>query len=764
WASLAGGGPGAAYAAPAPADRTGAPTCSLSASGDPADEWASCLGVSAGLDRTPSLGETATLTVTVRADTALPDTDIRIELPRQLAWARVPAGMETSRATAVEPERAGTISVARLTRSLAAGAEQTFTGEVRAVAAGPAQIEARASAVGVGRSYAGKDIVLLTVGEAGRASRAGLAAASGPAGVAPVPTTARADRPAGLTPRSVEPARPFAAQAPCDTRVTGNFSYADQTGAWHNAMNLTVEVWDDDAAGDQKLASGVTDANGNYNLCFDAQSEAAPETGTADVYVKFLSWNTLWRILRAGAPLSFQSGVSTDVTPGATIDMGSSTSNDATLQRGLHAFDVANTAWLWVPKPTNSCFDQKDTTCRSLVVNWAPDSTDGNYYSGATNDVHLDADAPNSPTTVLHEIGHALMDDIYQDDFPPITNCSPHYVDKASSAGCAWVEGWAEWFPATVLNDPFYRWPSGSFIDLENSTWGTANWNNGDTVEGRVAAALIDITDSTNEGTWDRYGEGFANLWYTSNHHVSDTLAQFWAHRAADGFDVADTGALAPLYQSTVDYQFRDPIPTATPLLRPTPMTTHNYQYQTTSGYWSVVGIRPSGGSDLELYDDRAQQTLLGTSAVASGVDFVGVDSKYRAAGDYYPRVKQTSGTGWYRIELAQGNVALPSGTSTIAMTSENVVAVRDVTLTAGQKITVKIAGSATQNPELYLIGSDPATASTWIRSRAQAVAVANTATTGAAETLTYTATKAGHFGLVVVNWAGSGTYTLTRS
>ena len=75
--------------------------------------------------------------------------------------------------------------------------------------------------------------------------------------------------------------------------------------------------------------------------------------------------------------------------------------------------------WLWIPKPTNLCIDQDDASCRQLKINWAPDSTDGTYYSLGGNDVHLAADDPNSQILVAHEIGHAVMDDVYNDASPP---------------------------------------------------------------------------------------------------------------------------------------------------------------------------------------------------------------------------------------------------------------------------------------------------------------------------------------------------------
>ena len=771
----------AAFAAAAPAsaaDDTGrqppahqlatGPACTLKASASKTsqDEWSSCLAVGVKVDRLPVVGQTATLSVTVTADAKLDPSEIRIELPDELAWEHAPAGLAVTQATAREPERAGALAVASTTRQLDPGQSTVFTGTVRAVRAGATQIRARATSGRGDRVHAGQDDLFLTIAGPGGQSRIGYAAPTGDAGTAAVPTTDRVARPAWLRPQRVPV--PSSVDAPCDSHATGNFSYTDQNGNWHNSMNLTVQVFDQDSlSGDDLLASGVTDVNGNFNLCFDGAAEGWPEGGTADVYVKFLSENALWKVQRGGDPLSFRTATTTDFVSGTTLSLGSRTADDPTLQRGLHAFDEANDAWLWIPKSVNSCWDQDDSSCRQLKINWAPDSTDGTYYSHGGNDVHLAADDPNGAITVVHEIGHAVMDDVYNDAMPPSPNCNPHNIDATSSAGCAWVEGWAEWFPCTVYNDPYYRWPSGASLNLELQVWGNG-WGEGDTTEGRVAGALIDITDSFNEVTWDRYSEGSANIWYTFMHHVNNTFAQYWSSRTANGFNVADSGALAGAYQNTIDYQFRDPLSDYSPLNRPRPVPSQNFSYSTSTIYWSVVALRPPSGTDYDfsLYDERAQTTFLGSSAFgASMVDFVAVDSNLRALGDYYPRAQLWSGYGNYQIELAQGSATLPVGSTTITMASTNVVAVRDTYLTAGVPVTLTVTpGVGTQNPELFLMGSDPANSSTWVRPRSSAVSLSTANGPGVAETLTYTPTRTGWFGVVVVNAAGSGNYTLTRA
>jgi hypothetical protein len=277
----------------------------------------------------------------------------------------------------------------------------------------------------------------------------------------------------------------------------------------------------------------------------------------------------------------------------------------------------------------------------------------------------------------------------------------------------------------------------------------------GDSTEGRIAGALIDISDADNEAPWDRYTEGTGNVWSTFTRHVSGTLAQFWAQRAADGFNTTDAGASADLFQNTVDYTFRDPLGNYLTLGRPTPVPSHAFSFNTTTSYWSVTAVRPPAGADydLTLFDDRALSQPLGASLSAgSSVDFVAVDTNRRPAGDYFPRVNRFSGTGAYQMELAQGSATLTTTPQSVTMGAQEVVAVRDVYLAAGQSVTLRVATSNPgQDPELLLMGSDQATAATWVRPRAAAAASSVLAGPGATEQIVYTAPTTGWYGLVLV-------------
>ena len=71
--------------------------------------------------------------------------------------------------------------------------------------------------------------------------------------------------------------------------------------------------------------------------------------------------------------------------------------------------------------------------------------------------------------------------------------------------GCAWSEGWAEFHPLLINGDGCYDFGLGpcddSHYDIEthNLFDSPDQFNFGEAVEGRVAGALYDLVDSSNE-------------------------------------------------------------------------------------------------------------------------------------------------------------------------------------------------------------------------------------------------------------------------
>lgn len=133
---------------------------------------------------------------------------------------------------------------------------------------------------------------------------------------------------------------------------------------------------------------------------------------------------------------------------------------------------------------------------------------------------------------------------LYGDNLPQTPS---HNINQTSDAVTAWVEGWADFFPLVVQNNPdLAGW------NLETPTWFTANWDSGDNVEGRVAGALWDIFDSQSEFS-DTFSDGFQHIWNVVSSQTDDTFREFWDAWCAKGYPKQP--ALMAIYQNTIDYR-----------------------------------------------------------------------------------------------------------------------------------------------------------------------------------------------------------------
>ena len=506
----------------------GNPGCDLVSSGSAPDrsEERGCLRVTSTLSGAPAVGKTATLDITVQAAIGLSGVDITTELPPNLRWVSAPTGLTRGSRVSKAPHTRGTLQTAHTRRAFAAGQTLRYRGVVEAIAQGPSEIAVRADSTSAGTVSSAADPVHLTVG-----------ATSSQFGI-PV------DRDVAAVPAPAVAAAPAA--APGDTCVSGSWTYTSKIGASQPGVAWKAEAFDTDASGgDDLLATGSVSSTGGYVLCFDNSTDE-DATGQ-DVYVRFSADAGNWRVQTPdGYVYSYSSAPVTNVATGSNTTR-SLTLGDSSQMRAAWAFDAVRKSWDFKP---GSCWDLSGP-CRPVVVLWTPDSVDGTYYAPWSDDVHLAAIDPDAPTTVIHEAAHSIMDDIYEDNYPPFPNCNPHGITGSSSTGCAYSEGFAEWFPASVLNDPFYRWPGGQELNLEDNTQ-MSGWDTGDTVEGRVAGALIDLTDANNEGA-DTITEPFVTNWTVIQNALPNTFAEYWTARGAAGLNVGSS-ALALLAQNTIQY------------------------------------------------------------------------------------------------------------------------------------------------------------------------------------------------------------------
>ncbi|NGY62535.1 hypothetical protein G7043_26790 [Lentzea sp. NEAU-D13] len=729
-----------------------------------------CVHAKAELDRAPSLGETARISFEVTSDVDLKGVRIDADVPGIARWSTVPDGMSARDVASSVPTDFEKVGRATTTTDLSAGQTVRFQGAVQAVATGTLLISVRAVAPVNPELNSDTFVAAATIGADGKSSYLGSRAETGatqqiPAGVASTratPWLAPAVAPAAQQrkPHSDDPPRAQAAPV-C---ATGSWNYRDHTGTFRTSANFVVEAWDDDNGPDDLLGVALTDGNGAFRLCFPNDDFS----GGADVYLKFVAQNGSWGVEFDDDPYNFRTATMNDVGDGRTLPFGAQQPTDPRYMRAVEAFDQINSASDWTP---SDCWDADDHDCRRVDFNWRWDyNPANNHYLPNSDEVHLRANAPDFRSIVVHELGHAVMDDVYNDNFPNANCPSPHFINGESGASCAWSEGFPDWYQAAVFNDHEYR-GDGFTVELENVTWGEPNWANGDGVEGRVAGALLDLADAHNEPHWDARTENpYTEIWQTFLRFRSSTFAEFWRQRGQAGFDVGP-GPLAALYQNTIDYGFREPLGDYQTRTRPAPLQNqpHRYRVDTSVAFWSVVAIRPPANADydLRLYDDPELRQLLAVSVAGQGeVDFIAIDTNQggRPAGDFYPEVTHVNGTGDYRIQFANGaNLLRPEEKFT--MGDDNVVVARDHCVEAGTKFTVTATpDNASQDAQLFVMSSDGSRPV--IASRAQAAASSTGHGPGEAEQVEFTAPGPALdcYSVVLVNKAGNGTYTLSVS
>jgi len=156
---------------------------------------------------------------------------------------------------------------------------------------------------------------------------------------------------------------------------------------------------------------------------------------------------------------------------------------------------------LWGALFRNKSNDYYDRGAWDFLVNEGPGYTppevnvtfpsNGTYYD-LNYRIHIGGESHTKALDVVqHEYGHFIMHMIYG-LYWPITHCpNPHSIDEFSHPNCAWTEGWANFFPLAVQNEPNFELGNGDDENLETKTWGTPNWDDGDGVEGRVAGLFL---------------------------------------------------------------------------------------------------------------------------------------------------------------------------------------------------------------------------------------------------------------------------------
>ncbi|OXZ00827.1 metalloprotease [Streptomyces sp. 2R] len=298
------------------------------------------------------------------------------------------------------------------------------------------------------------------------------------------------------------------------------------------------------------MSSGLTGAtDGRFSAC---------HTGTAaprDVRVRFFSSaGTLWRVVGAGTAkqgdpnwkneTQYTFTTATRNTPAAATDLGTVKVPRA-MQQAWKITDTLNQLYSKRGSGSLCRTAHQSSACDPLTVAWRQDGSSGGYWDhpsfpGDTSDgtdwVVLKADDPDSKHLILHEAGHWFQWQLHNKQWPPVRDCNGHSLDKGASAACGWTEGFANAVAAYALGDSRYTFSTGDSYDLLDQRV-VGGWGKGDWVEGRVAAALLELwgPNGPDGGNWNRTLK-------LMNTYVSGDFKQYFTqHRPLAG--LSTTGA-----------------------------------------------------------------------------------------------------------------------------------------------------------------------------------------------------------------------------
>ncbi len=227
---------------------------------------------------------------------------------------------------------------------------------------------------------------------------------------------------------------------------------------------------------------------------------------------------------------------------------------------------------------------------------------------------------------------------------------------------------------------------------------------------------------------------------------------------SADATDVQSVGAHAKII----------PLKDGKSLVRDAPGSKGDrFSYTTTTTAWSVLAVDPEDYLDttLQLWDDKAQSNLLGTSDYSHGtLEFIAVDSGHRALDWYHPRVSSPTKFYDYRIQQVQSSGFVVDGQQTVPMPKYGQVTVRDTLLLAGKTyrfILIPAPGEYMAG-SMFLMGSDPSAPNSWIQPREQSLKQ-GVGAINQPVIFDFTAPRTDRYGLVIASQGGTGTFVLQR-
>lgn len=305
--------------------------------------------------------------------------------------------------------------------------------------------------------------------------------------------------------------------------IIGRFAYTRMDGLVLGADGILFQIMDEDAVFDETMYTGLTDANGYFDVSFVWDDCDISGCDDPDIYVRFET-DTGVVTVQADSILEENYSWSTaddrwDDFTGTFIDFGTISPSDPSQHPAVHIHNSINKAWKYVLIVDGTSVEQVD-------VQWPETDSTGAFYNPDFEEIHISSAEQWTEGTHTHEFGHHYMENYS-------INASPEYCNNfcdtdVSEEDCghclfcqetdhdAWNEAWPNWLGYVVnqsyIND--YGITPLSLNDFRYLIETTLNCqqdnmpHNPLITEGFAAALLTDMADTNQD---DQDGDGVAD-------------------------------------------------------------------------------------------------------------------------------------------------------------------------------------------------------------------------------------------------------------
>ena len=372
--------------------------------------------------------------------------------------------------------------------------------------------------------------------------------------------------PGGLSPAAEAAPLAQATVTPNHVVVRGRVFYSDREGDRnHPVPGAKIEIWDRDyqfPATGQKLDTVFTDVEGRYESHeidnVDPDGPVGARAGTQDIFIKVFTEGEQVRLLhplteRAFDWTSYEINEVTgqvDNVPDGTYGFPDQFIDERTEDvAAMWTFVDMSATWLLL----------RDTAERdpgAVTAYWSPSASDGPRFDPVERKLYFRNEDARYGDIVGQYTVYALLPDLL-DPLPDVwlacMAAPPPDPRVMTDPACALLDGFAMATPLIATGSADYGSPALSTQDIDAATFGTAGWDEGDAVPGRIAGVFWDLhADDPTVEEHDRFNASYGDVWQVFDERRPTTMAEWW-----EGWkDLGKNGctAIGSLFQNTIDY------------------------------------------------------------------------------------------------------------------------------------------------------------------------------------------------------------------